>query len=212
MQLRQRYKKFSVPALKDVAAKAVSASSCQTITKLSEGSSNKVFLLTMDTGKQVVARIPHPQAGSAHYTTASEVATMHYLRKKLNIPVPRVFAYSSDSRNPVGSEYIIMEKVDGVNLSSHWDDFNVETRHNIVRALAEMLSRLFDARFSSLGCLFFKGDVPKNMCAPRLYDIDHPDDSTYCIGPSTASEFWDPQRVGLGVNPGPCKSVKIFTC
>src|SRR5208282_997664 len=119
VQLRQRYKKFSVPALKDVAAKAVSASSCQSITKPSEGWSNKVFLLTMDTGKQIIARIPHPQAGSAHYTTASEVATMHYLRKKLNIPVPRVFAYSSNSRNAVGSEYIIMEKVDGVNLSSH---------------------------------------------------------------------------------------------
>jgi hypothetical protein len=203
MQLKERYKRFSVPELMDVSAKAVSASKCNSIIKLTEGTYNKIFLLTMNNGKQVVARIPNPYAGSAHYTTASEVATMHFLRTRLNMPVPRVFAYSSDSRNPVGSEYIIMEKVDGVDLSSCWDSFNIETKRNIVRSLAEIQSRLFDAKFSSFGCLYFRGDIPK-YCAQRLYDIDHTDDATYCIGMSTAHEFWDPQRV-TGADPGPCK-------
>jgi len=43
MFLKERYKKFSVPGLKEVAAKAVSASSCKSITKLAEGWDNKFF-------------------------------------------------------------------------------------------------------------------------------------------------------------------------
>ena len=54
-----------------------------------------------------------------------------------------------------------MEKIDGVDLSSSWHDFNIETKRNIVCSLAEMQSRLFGAKFSSLGCLYFKGDVPE---------------------------------------------------
>jgi len=126
------------------------------------------------------------------------------------MPVPQIFAYSSDPLNPVGSEYILMEKIDGEDLSTRWIDLNIETKRNIICSLADIQSRLLDARFSSLGCLYFKGDVPENNRAPRLYDIDHADDSTYCIGPSTASLFWDPQRVGLGVDPGPCKSMAIL--
>jgi hypothetical protein len=72
--------------------------------KIAEGSFNKIFLLTIDTGEQVIGRIPHPNAGPAHYTTASEVATMHYLRTKLQLPVPHVITYSCNATNPVGAD------------------------------------------------------------------------------------------------------------
>jgi hypothetical protein len=41
---------------------------------------NKVFRLVFDTGAVVIARIPNPNAGPARYTTASEVATMEFVR------------------------------------------------------------------------------------------------------------------------------------
>ena len=41
---------------------------------------NKAFLLSMDDGVQVVAKIPNPNAGRPHMTTASEVATMEFVR------------------------------------------------------------------------------------------------------------------------------------
>lgn len=46
------------------------------MTKLGEGNYNKVFVLAMDNGLAIIARIPNPNAGPAGYTTASEVATM----------------------------------------------------------------------------------------------------------------------------------------
>jgi hypothetical protein len=33
----------------------------------------------MDDGRQVVAKIPNPNAGRPHFTTASEVATMDFV-------------------------------------------------------------------------------------------------------------------------------------
>ena len=44
---------------------------------------NKAMLLTMEDGAQVIAKIPNPNAGTPHFTTASEVATMEFVGKFL---------------------------------------------------------------------------------------------------------------------------------
>jgi len=54
------------------------------VSKLSEGNFNKVFLATMQNGKQLIVKIPNPNSGPAHYTTASEVATMQFVRNPSN--------------------------------------------------------------------------------------------------------------------------------
>jgi hypothetical protein len=75
-QLRDRYKAFNVAELQSLAAKVIGSTGCASMIKLAEGDFNKVFRLTMDDGKQVLARIPNPNAGPPFYATASEVATM----------------------------------------------------------------------------------------------------------------------------------------
>ena len=40
---------------------------------------NKAFLMSMDDGQEVIAKVPNPNAGVAHFTTASEVATMDFV-------------------------------------------------------------------------------------------------------------------------------------
>jgi hypothetical protein len=50
------------------------------VAKISEGQFNKVFLLTMDDGREVIAKLPNPNAGLPHFTTAREVATMNFVR------------------------------------------------------------------------------------------------------------------------------------
>jgi hypothetical protein len=53
--------------------------------KLAEGGYNKVFRLSMNDGKIVIARIPNPNAGPAFFTTASEVATMEFVSRPSEI-------------------------------------------------------------------------------------------------------------------------------
>lgn len=47
--------------------------------KCIEGQYNKAFIMTMDNGVEVLAKLPNPNAGPAFYTTASEVATRHFV-------------------------------------------------------------------------------------------------------------------------------------
>ncbi len=49
------------------------------VLKCIEGHFNKAFLLTMDNGIEVLAKLPNPNAGPAFYTTASEVATLEFV-------------------------------------------------------------------------------------------------------------------------------------
>ena len=79
-QFARRYVKFDLTGLLEVSAKAVGARQCVQIDKLPEGNFNKVFKLTMDNGKRLIAKIPIPNAGRPHYTSASEVASMDYVR------------------------------------------------------------------------------------------------------------------------------------
>ena len=84
-QFARRYVKFDLPGLLKVSADAVGAHCCVEVKKLPEGNFNKVFLLTMDDDRKLIAKIPNPNAGRPHYTTASEVATMDYVRSLYSV-------------------------------------------------------------------------------------------------------------------------------
>ena len=77
--MSQGHIEFNVNELARVAAKAVGAEMCVSIGKYPDGMYNKAMLLTMDSGTQVVAKVPNPNAGKPHFTTASEVATMDFV-------------------------------------------------------------------------------------------------------------------------------------
>ena len=102
----------------------------------------------MDDGQRVVAKVPHPNAGPKGLTTASEVATMEFVREVLVVPVPRVLAWSAEEGGEVGAEYIIMEEAQGRQLSGVWGDLPLQVRCGIVEEVVEverkMLSLSFD--------------------------------------------------------------------
>ena len=88
------------------------------------GSYNKLFTLNFDDGEEAIACIPTALAGDP-FTTASEVATLEFVREVLGIRAPRVFAWSADATaNPVGTEYIIMEKMSDVESHNRWTHIN----------------------------------------------------------------------------------------
>lgn len=51
---------------------------------------------------------------------------MNLLREVLNIPVPEILAYSTTSDNPVGAEYMLMERVEGESLSLRWSSLTTD--------------------------------------------------------------------------------------
>ena len=74
---------FNMNELAKRAAESIGSTlaQCIHIEKFPDGMFNKSFLFTMQDGAQVVGKVPNPNAGRAHYTTASEVATMDFVSR-----------------------------------------------------------------------------------------------------------------------------------
>ena len=85
-QLTRRYREFDLGALAKVLENVTGARArCVDISKLPEGNFNKTLLVRMHDGHQLVARLPNPNAGPPRFTTASEVATMAYVRRSFQV-------------------------------------------------------------------------------------------------------------------------------
>ncbi|KZF19666.1 phosphotransferase enzyme family protein [Xylona heveae TC161] len=202
---RERYVEFNPSALRHVAAKATGRDYCENsrIYKVAEGGFNKVFLLETDDGREVVARIPTPISGPPHYSTASEVATINFLRNVLQIPVPRILDYSpSLMNNPVGAEYIIMERVQGESLASRWLTLSTDEVKHIMTQIAEIEQKMFDYKFPGYGCLYHKHDIEdeENHLSLQVED--------FCIGPVATRQFWHDERGMMEVDRGPWTSAE----
>jgi hypothetical protein len=87
LRLRERHMRFDVAALENAIAKHVGHGNVQSIVKLSEGGFNRVLLATMEDGFRAIVKIPYWISVPKSYATASEVATLTFLRSK-GVPVP----------------------------------------------------------------------------------------------------------------------------
>lgn len=83
-ELAKRHVRLDVDELARLAVQAAEAASngprtCIGIEKMADGMHNKAIRFTMDNGFQAVGKVPNPNAGLPHFTTASEVATMDFV-------------------------------------------------------------------------------------------------------------------------------------
>lgn len=196
-QLRARYVKFDIAQLQRVAGNAIQQDWCPQIEKIAEGGFNKIFRLIASDGHQVIARIPTSIAGPPHYTTTSEVATINFLRNVLGVPVPKILAYSTSADNPVRTEYIIMEYVQGENLATRWLSLTTEEVKHIMTQVALLEHKISSFRFPGVGSLYHNHDVENCDTIPL-------EEEGYCIGPVAKREFWCDGRDQMEVDRGPC--------
>ncbi len=68
LRLAERHVHFDVPALKDIATDCVGRRSVTRMEKLAEGGFSRVFLLTMDDGFEVIAKLPYSLTVPKHWT------------------------------------------------------------------------------------------------------------------------------------------------
>ncbi|CZT49106.1 uncharacterized protein RSE6_09896 [Rhynchosporium secalis] len=186
-QYRRRYLKFNVQKLCDVAAALGDPSPVMQIDKM-EGGFSKALLLTRADGQEYIAKLPCPNAGPSHLTTASEVAVLQLVRSQTTIPVPRVLAWNSSSSNPVEAEYIVMEKAPGTQLFQKWDDIDGDCRLSLIKQITELEHQLASIPFPASGHLYVKESILKNKHA--LLDSSIDPKYQYGIGPS-CDRSWD---------------------
>ncbi|RWQ95008.1 phosphotransferase enzyme family protein [Paecilomyces variotii] len=191
-----------------VAADSVGASRCVAIKKYPDGMYNKAFLMSMDDGREVVAKVPNPNAGAPHFTTASEVATMDFARRVLETPVPRVYSWNSQAEShPVGAEFIIMDKAEGVPLSQIWGTLALPQKLEVLLAMTHLQKKWLSVSFSHYGSLYYTGDMPPPAGNHYIKDGKVIRDSEFAIGPATGRDWFDAGRSVLGIEKGPWASL-----
>ncbi|KAK2740936.1 Phosphotransferase enzyme [Myotisia sp. PD_48] len=210
-QLEARHVRFNVDSLVAIAARCIGhePASCVKVEKLLEGDFNKCLLLTMEDGSQVVARVPNPNAGRPHYTTASEVATMDFARNKVGLPVPKVLAWSSRaSENPVGAEYVIMEKAPGTPLSEVWPLISDSEKSDIVRSFVNLDIKLLSHPLRGIGALYYPNDIPSTAQIPALPPKDY--DDRWVLGPTNDQLFFLRGKGELTLDRGPWNTTQEY--
>lgn len=87
MQRKSRQINFDFEELCNKAISLCSGAKSVTKCEKREGGFNRVFLLTMDNGEQIVAKLPTSISGPRGLTTSSEVATMDYSIPQALVPL-----------------------------------------------------------------------------------------------------------------------------
>ncbi|PWY67606.1 phosphotransferase enzyme family protein [Aspergillus sclerotioniger CBS 115572] len=203
-QLDRRYMNFDLDALCDVAAAVGDGSSPIITIEKMEGGFSKALLMTKKNGVEVIAKIPCHIAGPASLTTASEVGVLEY--------VPRVLSWSSDSANPVGAEYIIMEKAAGVPLFQKWADMLEIERLELIKNLTKFEAQLSAIRFPAYGGLYLRAHARDPKYQYQILDGSIDTSNAFCIGPSCDSSFHiepaaDSAQSDISSNQGPWATI-----
>ncbi|KAK0111553.1 hypothetical protein ONS95_001904 [Cadophora gregata] len=183
------------------------------VLKCKEGMNNKAYVLTMDNGSEVLAKLPNPCAGPSFYTIASEVATRTFLRDALSISIPRIITWSANRSNPVGAEYIIEEKAVGEPLGSLWkslDTLPMSDRMAIVDEILDIEKRLLSIKFAKSGCIYFRNDIPNSEPLQTSTPLSSQILNRFTMGPLVSNEFWSGQKSEIDLNRGPYGSPEKF--
>ncbi|OBT84114.1 hypothetical protein VE02_07755 [Pseudogymnoascus sp. 03VT05] len=197
LRLAERRLHFNINALCQVVAKSVQKSSddITLFTNIAEGGSYRVFEANFRDGSRAIARLPYPCTIPRGYGVASEVATMEFLRSR-GVPIPQVFDWDSSASNEVGSEYIVMERVSGRELSETWQSMTFKERMAAVEKIVDV------ERF--LGADEKRVDIPDGAGIISR--------AKFCVGPSTEYLWSYQNRHNLAVNHGPWQSsIELLT-
>nr|POF20617.1 altered inheritance of mitochondria protein 9, mitochondrial [Quercus suber] len=137
---------------------------------------------------------------------------MDYARNVLGIPVPNVYAWSSSTDNPVGAEYILMEKCPGVELHKVWDTITDRQKAVVIRKLVGYEAAFASSRFPAYGSLYYVTDLSSNkndQCT--LLPLEKSTKSpAFAIGPTTNRNFFDHGRAEASANQGPWSTIEEY--
>lgn len=128
------------------------------------------------------------------------------MKSHTSIPVPEVFAWSFDASNPVGAEYIIMEKAPGVQLFRVWDAMDVPEKMALIKQLTTLESQLSSIQFPAYGSLYLSdsSSIPddKRIFVPSNIDTS----GMFFVGPSSDRSWMahNARTPSHDFSPGPC--------
>jgi len=193
-----------------------------TVTYLTSGSFNKIYDVRLEDEEfaRYVFRVALPV--DPIYKTESEIATLHFVKTQTTIPVASVVAYDSSTKNSIGFEWILMEKLPGARLVDCWSRMSFEAKESLTKDLAGMVMSLQTCRFDRIGSLYYgpstevasnEDELSTTIQAPVTSGADIAPQTRrgeYVVGRLVERNFFRGKRVFLEVDRGPYESCQSF--
>lgn len=133
---------------------------------------------------------------------------------RTQVPVPKLLAWNADATNPVGAEYIIMEKAPGVQLYTVWDDLSATDRIKLIKSLTQLEHQLATIQFPAYGNLYFRQSIPEPSKRVLLDSFLDPT-GQFCVGPS-CDPAWTNGTTAADIDStldlGPCAYLQAQCC
>lgn len=144
---------------------------------------------------------------------------MDFLRSK-RLPIPKVYVYSFTSNNEAKTEYILMQYVEGADLSQIWFELKEDEIISFMDQLVKFESIMMSISFPAGGSIYYAKDLKElsgNEGIPleeenESFPLDEQAESIslekerFCIGPDVSPPLWYGRREQLNVFRGPCTS------
>ncbi|KAL9119224.1 MAG: hypothetical protein Q9187_004220 [Circinaria calcarea] len=103
---------------------------------------------------EYIFRIPLPI--DPYYKIESDVGTTELVRYFTGIPVPTIYTYNSSSDNPLGLEWILMEKVIGTPIREEGLDIDNETHKLVTEQIAGSQNQLAKLHANQIGGIYLR--------------------------------------------------------
>ncbi|KAI7570425.1 hypothetical protein KC343_g7945 [Hortaea werneckii] len=137
---------------------------------------------------------------------------MDFMRNTLGIPAPRVYAWCNNAQTtPVGAEYIIMARVEGVPLDTVYGTMPVEDRFAVTKTISNYQKTWASIAFETYGSIYYARDFPKGRPL-RFTDGDGAirEDASFSIGPTTGRDWYDDGRLSISFDRGPWRRAEQY--
>ena len=149
---------------------------------LADGGFNRVYTV-QTSARNYVFRVALPV--DPYYKTESDVATNELVRHFTTIPVPTIYAFDSSTHNPIGHEWMLMDKItSGKSLEDCWTAMSYDAKSGLARTLGDWTAQLTRITSIKIGSIymrfaddrlgFFVGRCVNNLLTQSnrlLYDI-----------------------------------------
>jgi hypothetical protein len=111
-----------------------------------------------------------------------------------------VYSWNSQAKShPIGAEFIIMDKAEGVPLSQVWDTMKLQQKLQVLLAMTRLQTQWLSVSFSHYGSLYYMGDVQSPVGNQYVKDGKAVKDSEFVIGPTTGRDWLDAERSILDI-------------
>lgn len=115
-----------------------------------------------------------------------------------------MLGYSPVINNPVGIEYIILEKLPGRPLGERWFSLENKAVVQVMKQLLDIEQRYLRLPLPASGSLYFQRDLGSDEKFVPLPELSSTD-IDIGVGPIASYAWRYRERANLGIDRGPCK-------